>query len=148
MLLLLCSLLLGLLLGLVVTLDDDEVVVAVRSYHHIVDFAGHPQEGQIVLGVQVAHQTPSSYCQLRKPHRVLGCFFTLAHRGSYDLGGLLAALLRLRFLDNNKALNTLVRLDPRDSVLDFALDQHSGVRRIGLARLTVILGLTSHFLNY
>ena len=80
-----CSFSLILLLGrrclriLFVALHDDQVVVPIRCYHHVVDFAGDSQEGQIVLRVEITDQTASRYRQLGQSDGVAGGLGGLAH---------------------------------------------------------------------
>ena len=73
-LLLLLLLLLRLLLGLVMALDHDQIVIAVRGDHHVVHLARHSQKCQVVLRVQVSNQTASSYGKLRKTDSIGGSF--------------------------------------------------------------------------
>ena len=118
---LLLSLLLVLLFVLIVALDYDQVVVFVRRYHHVVYFASHAQESEIVLGVEIADQTASGYRQLRQAHCVGGRLGRFAHGGAHNLG--LVALLHLGLLDDDQALHALVLLDTRNSVLNFSLQK-------------------------
>ena len=111
---------------LLVTLHDDQVVVPIGRYHHIVDFARDAQEGQIVLRVQITNQAASRYRQLWQTHRVARCFWRFTHRRSHDLW--LIALLHLRLLHNDQALDALMSLDSGDSFLDFALYRSKKMR--------------------
>ena len=104
---------------LLVALHDDQVVVPIGRYHHIVDFACDAQEGQIVLRVQITNQAASRYRQLWQTHRVARCFWRFTHRRSHDLW--LIALLHLRLLHNDQAFDALMSLDSGDSFLDFTL---------------------------
>ena len=78
-LLLLLLLLLLLFLGLV-ALDNNQEVVAVWGDHHVVNFARDSQESQIVLWVQIAHQTASGYRELTQAHCVCRSLSRLSHR--------------------------------------------------------------------
>ena len=107
------------LLFIVVALDDDQIVVFVRGDHHVVYFASHAQEGQVVLGVQVPDETPRGDGQLGQPDGVFRRFITLTHGRPDDLR--LVSLLHLGLLHNDEALNTLVLLDASNTILDFRL---------------------------
>mmetsp|Transcript_9192 Transcript_9192/g.12532 ORF Transcript_9192/g.12532 Transcript_9192/m.12532 type:complete len:83 (-) Transcript_9192:73-321(-) len=80
-------------------LDDDKVVVLIGGDHHVVDFASDTEEGEVVLGVEVADETASGYGQLGEAHGVGGGLCGLAHGRPDDLG--LVALLHLSFLDDD-----------------------------------------------
>ena len=113
------GLLLSVLLFIVVALHHDQIVVLVRGDHHVMDLAGDAEESQIVLGIQVANEASCRDGQFRQPDGVLRSLFTLTHRGSDNLW--LVALLHLSLLDDDEALDTLVLLDARDTILNFRL---------------------------
>ena len=102
-----------------VLLYHDQVVILVRRHHHIVDFARDTEERQVVLRVQVTHQTPGGYGELGKSDGVLCRFRAFAHCGANDLR--LVALLHLCLLHDDEALDALVLLDARNTILDFRL---------------------------
>ena len=116
------GLLLCVLLFIVVALDDNKIVVLVRGDHHIVDFAGNTEEGQVILRVQITNEATSCDGQLRQPDGVLCGFFTFAHRRPDDLG--LIALLHLGLLDNDEAFDTLVLLNAGNTIFNFGLQKY------------------------
>ena len=100
-------------------LHDDQVVIPIRRYHHVVDLAGDSQESQVILRVQVTHQTPGRYRELGETNGIGGGLLGLAHRRAHDLR--LVAFLHLRLLDNDEAFDALVRFDSGDPLFDFTL---------------------------
>ena len=135
----------GLLRVLLVALHDYEVVVAIRCYHHVVDFASDSQKGQIVLRVEVAYQASGGYRQLGKAHGVPRSLRRFAHRRPYNLR--LVALLHLCLFDDNQALDALMSLDSRDSLLNFTLNalNKSLLKESCWLFLTVIFSLGASF---
>ena len=119
--LLLLILLLSLLLLLLylVALDDDQEVVPIGCYHHVIYLAGDSKECQVVLWVQIANKTTSGYGQLRKTDGVLDRFLVLSHGRSHNLW--LVSLLHLGLLDDDEALDVWVSLNSGDTLLDFTL---------------------------
>ena len=47
-----------------VTLDNDQVIVPIGCYHHVILLACNSKEREIVLGIEVADQAASRYREL------------------------------------------------------------------------------------
>ena len=101
------------------TLDHDQVEIAVRCYHHVVYFARHSEESQIILWIQISDQASGSYRKLTEAHGVSSSFGTFSHGGANNLG--LVTFLHLGLFHDDQALNTFVLLDAGNSLLYFTL---------------------------
>ena len=126
-LLLLLLLLLLLFLSLFTALDHDQIVIAIRCYHHVIDFAGDSQESEIVLRIEVADQTSSSYRKLWQTNRVRCSLCRLSHCWAHNLW--LVAFLHLCLFDNYKSFDARMLLNSGNSVLNFALYRCQNVAR-------------------